>query len=68
MEKVLTVEGMTCMHCVMAVKNAVGALAGVKKVDVDLETKKVNIEGEGLKDNLITEAIEEAGYEVVEIK
>ena len=68
MEKVLTVEGMTCMHCVMAVKNAVGALAGVKKVDVDLETKKVNVEGEGLKDNLITEAIEEAGYEVVEIK
>ncbi|MCK9443455.1 MAG: copper ion binding protein [Tissierellaceae bacterium] len=68
MEKVLTVEGMTCMHCVMAVKNAVGALTGVKKVDVDLETKKVNIEGEGLKDNLITEAIEEAGYEVVEIK
>lgn len=68
MEKVLTVEGMTCMHCVMAVKNAVGALIGVKKVDVDLETKKVNVEGEGLKDNLITEAIEEAGYEVVEIK
>ncbi|MFA5577622.1 MAG: copper ion binding protein [Tissierellaceae bacterium] len=68
MEKLLTVEGMTCMHCVMAVKNAVGALAGVNKVEVDLESKKVNVEGEDLKDNLITEAIEEAGYEVLEIK
>ncbi|HEY8363332.1 MAG TPA: copper ion binding protein [Tissierellaceae bacterium] len=68
MKKTLIVEGMSCSHCEMAVKKAVGALAGVKSVEVDLKTKKVEVEGENLNDNLIKEAIEEAGYDVVEIK
>jgi len=68
MKKTLVVEGMSCKHCEMAVKKAVGALAGVESVVVDLGTKKVEVEGENLNDNLIKEAIEDAGYDVVEIK
>ncbi|NLK42840.1 MAG: heavy-metal-associated domain-containing protein [Tissierellia bacterium] len=68
MKKTLLVEGMSCGHCEMAVKKAVGALEGVESVVVDLGAKKVEVEGENLKDNLIKDAIEDAGYDVVEIK
>ena len=36
----ITIEGMSCEHCVRAVKEAIGALNGVKSVDVSLEDEK----------------------------
>ena len=38
-----TVAGMTCGHCVAAVREEVGALAGVSTVDVELESGAVTI-------------------------
>lgn len=67
MKKILTVEGMSCGHCEKAVKGAVGELAGVSNVKVNLETKKVEVEGESLLDEAIKEAIEEVGFDVIEI-
>ena len=67
MKKTLLVEGMSCGHCEKAVKNALGELDGVKNVNIDLGTKKVEVEGENLVDSTIKEAIEDAGYDVVEI-
>lgn len=66
MKKTILVEGMSCGHCEKAVKNALGELDGVKTVAVDLESKKVEVEGENLLDEKLKEAIEEAGYDVVE--
>lgn len=64
--EILNVEGMSCMHCVNAVKSSVGALPGVSKVEVDLPTKKVSVtyDGNQVKLDNIKEAIEDAGYEV----
>ena len=67
MKKTLLVEGMSCGHCEKAVKNALGELEGVKNVSVDLGNKKVEVEGDNLVDSKIKEAIEDAGYDVVEI-
>jgi len=67
MKKILKVEGMSCGHCEKAVKNAISALEGVSTVNVDLSTKKVEVEGQNLTDTLIKDAVEDAGYEVVEI-
>jgi copper chaperone len=67
MKKILLVEGMSCGHCEKAVKNALGELDGVKNVSVDLGNKKVEVEGNNLVDSKIKEAIEDAGYDVVEI-
>lgn len=67
MKKIMLVEGMSCGHCEKAVKNALGEVAGVSSVNVDLATKKVQVDGENLLDNLLKEAVEEAGYDVVEI-
>lgn len=64
----MLVEGMSCSHCSMAVTNALKELAGVTNVNVDLGSKKVEVEGENLVDDQLKEAVEEAGYDVVEIK
>jgi copper ion binding protein len=65
--KVLKVEGMSCMHCVNAVKESVGSLSGVTRVEPDLEGKQVIVEFDNDKVKLedIKEKIVEAGYEVI---
>lgn len=59
-----TVPGMTCNHCKLAVTEELSGVAGVESVDVDLETKVVQVSGEGLDDAALRAAIDEAGYEV----
>ena len=60
-----SVPGMTCGHCEAAVKGEVGKVAGVADVAVDLGTKIVTVQGEGLDEAAIVAAIDEAGFEVV---
>ncbi|MEQ1701008.1 MAG: heavy-metal-associated domain-containing protein [Ilumatobacteraceae bacterium] len=60
-----SVPGMTCGHCEAAVKGEVGKVAGVADVAVDLGTKIVTVNGEGLDEAAIVAAIDEAGFEVV---
>jgi copper chaperone len=62
-EKTYTVPGMSCQHCVMAVSEEVGQVAGVESVDVALETKQVTVRGRDLDDRALRAAIDEAGYE-----
>ena len=59
-----TVPGMTCDHCTRAVSSELAAVGGVENVAVDLDTKLVTVSGEGLDDERLRAAIEEAGYEV----
>lgn len=63
----LTVEGMSCNHCVMAVKKALTGLEGIRQVEVDLQAKKVRVDYEDGTANLqgIRAAIEGQGYKVV---
>lgn len=63
-EQTYLVDGMTCQHCVNAVREEVGRIPGVESVDVDLDTKKVVVRGEGVTDAAVRAAVEEAGYEV----
>lgn len=68
MEKItLHVEGMSCSHCENRVKKAVGALNGVKGVDVSLKDKLVTVEADTslVAEKQIKETIEEQGYDVV---
>jgi copper chaperone len=64
---ILDVPGMTCGHCEAAVKGEVGKVAGVLSVDVDLATKVVTVSGANLDPEVITAAIDEAGFEVTAI-
>lgn len=62
----LNVEGMSCNHCVNAIKGAVQDIKGVKSVDVNLNEKTVTVEydSDKAKIDYIKEAIEDEGYEV----
>ncbi|MGD0273825.1 MAG: heavy-metal-associated domain-containing protein [Gaiellaceae bacterium] len=57
------VPDMSCGHCQKAVTEAISPVTGVERVHVDLETKRVTVEGEGLDDAALRAAIAEAGYE-----
>jgi copper chaperone len=61
-ERTYSVPGMHCAHCERAVKQEIGAVAGVDSVDVDLDTKRVLVHGHDLDDAELRSAIEEAGY------
>ena len=61
----ITVDGMTCGHCVNAVQTEVGKLDGVTDVSVDLPSGPVTLVANEAPDaGAIREAVEEAGYEV----
>ena len=62
----LKVEGMSCQHCVHAVKTAVAGLAGVDKVEVSLEKKLATVDFDPAVTSLqsIKTAIEGEGYSV----
>ena len=58
-----TVAGMSCDRCQEAVRDGISTVPGVAAVSVNLETKRVDVTGDGLDDAMIRSAIEDAGYE-----
>jgi copper ion binding protein len=59
-----SVTGMTCAHCVAAVSEEVGAVAGVRSVEVDLASGRMLVHGDGVSDTDVRAAVAEAGYDV----
>jgi copper ion binding protein len=60
------VKGMTCSHCVNSVSSEVGALPGVREVDVNLQTGAVTVTSDQpLDTDAVRAAVDEAGYELV---
>ena len=59
----LTVSGMTCGACVKHVEKAINSIVGVEKVEVDLTSGEVRVEGnvsQHVKEMIA--ALEEDGY------
>ena len=68
MEKIIMVEGMSCKHCVASVTEALEELKGTSNIDINLDTKEVKVNVENLDDSVLKEAIEDIGFDVLEIK
>lgn len=69
MEKILlTVEGMSCGHCEIAVQNAVRKLPGIKRVKASKRAKEAAVEYDPalVAPEQIKKAISDTGYQVVE--
>lgn len=66
-KKEFNVEGMSCNHCVNAIKNALMKLYYINNVEISLEKKIVTVEYEEgkVEETLIVSTIEEQGYNVV---
>ena len=69
-EVIIPIGGMTCASCVKAVERAVKKLDGVESVQVNLATEKATISYEVGKVKMyeIKNAIEKAGFKVLEIE
>jgi len=63
-EAVMKIEGMSCQHCVMAVKKALGGVPGVVQSDVQIGSATVQYDDAKTKQKDIEAAIEKAGYKV----
>jgi len=59
------VPGVHCAHCDAAIKQEVGGVEGVGRVEVDLEAKTVSVSGSALDDARLRAAIDEAGYDAL---
>lgn len=57
----LNIEGMTCDHCVSAVKGALERTPGVERADVDLGAGSATVEG-AADVQMLLRAVEEEGY------
>jgi copper chaperone len=63
-EIILTIEGMSCQHCVMSVKKAVENIIGVTSAEISIGNAKVTFDGSKTNRNEIAKAVEDAGYKV----
>ena len=59
---------MSCNHCVSHVKEALSGIDGVLSVVVNLEGKYALVNANNVTDDQLRNAIEDEGYDVVEIK
>jgi len=64
MIRTYTVTGMTCDHCALSVSEEVGALADVERVEVELASGRLVVDG-AVSDDAVRAAVAEAGYGVV---
>ncbi len=60
--KTYKVPDISCEHCVNAITAQVKPLAGVERIEIDLESKTVTVVGGD--DASIVAAIDEAGYDI----
>jgi len=68
MEKTLKIKGMSCGHCSARVEKALNNIEGVE-AKVDLESNSASLKlSKVVSDEVIKKAVDDIGYEVVEVK
>lgn len=63
----MTIDGMSCGHCVMAIKKALSKVPGVSVQSVDIGRAVLTIEAGFAGEQALTEAVAEAGYSVTAV-
>ncbi|HEY3275439.1 MAG TPA: cation transporter [Syntrophorhabdaceae bacterium] len=63
-ETIISIEGMSCQHCVMQVDKALKTLGGIADSEVTIGAAKVHYDETRVKKEDIVAAIEAAGYKV----
>lgn len=69
--KTIIIEGMMCEHCTGRVEKALAEIQGVEKVKTNLKAKTATVKmnkDNTVADEVLKNAIEQAGYKVIEIK
>ena len=64
----LKIEGMSCGHCVMAVKKELSKLNGVEVGDVQIGSARVRRDENKVWVQELNRAVERAGYRVISVQ
>ena len=64
-ERIFTVEGMTCEHCEMSVREELEDLTGVESAQADSRSGRLVVRGD-VDDAQVRRAVAAAGYRVTE--
>ena len=68
MTKTMIIEGMMCTHCTGRVEKTLAAIDGVAAVEMSLEGKSATLTlSKDVDNKVLTDAVTEAGYEVVSV-
>lgn len=60
----IMIDGMSCMHCVGRVKQALDALEGVSEANVEIGSVAVTFDESKVSEADIEAAIEKSGYKI----
>ena len=63
----VTIQGMSCQHCVASVVKALQAIPGISQVSVDLNKGEANYAGD-VGASVVKEAIDAIGFTVLNVK
>lgn len=63
-EAKIRIDGMSCQHCVMAVRKALGGVAGVDSSDVEIGSAVVRYDEGKVSPKDLEAAVEKAGFSV----
>jgi copper chaperone CopZ len=66
-KQTIQIEGMSCQHCVHAVREALESVEGIVVESVEIGSATVDV-GAGVDFALVKQAIEEEGYRTVSIE
>ena len=62
-KKTFSIPNISCGHCVMAIKNELGELDGIKMVEGNPEAKSIDVEWEApITEDKIKETLKEINY------
>ena len=62
-ETKFTVPGIVCSGCASGIKNALGKVSGIEKVEVDVATKIVTVEhNEEVSREKLADVLDDAGF------
>ena len=65
-DREIKIKGMSCEHCVMAVRKELSRISGVEVKDVRIGSAVVSYDERAITSQRLNEAVEEAGYTVLE--
>jgi len=64
----LQIDGMSCNHCVMHVRKALAGVEGVTVNDVQIGKARLTVDEARVTNDMLSTAIERAGYRLVGIR
>ena len=63
----LTIEGMSCQHCVMHVRKELSKISGLVVEDVQINKARVQFDEADVSPSRVREAVQNAGYKLVSV-